>query len=56
MVTDLKNYIKLESWTLALQKANELVHYYPETEEAERVRSNLGFLTQKVKENRAGES
>ena len=50
VVEDLKNYLKLEAWALALQKANEIIHYYPGTPEAEKVRSNLSFLTQKVKE------
>ena len=51
LVTDLKNFIKLENWSLALQKANALLHYYPDSPEADRVRDNLNFLTQKVKEN-----
>lgn len=52
LMEDLKNYIKLESWSLALQKANEIIHYYPDAPETETVRDNLSFLSQKVRENR----
>ena len=52
LLEDVKNYIKLESWLMALQKANELIHYYPDSPEADKVRGNINFLIQKVKENK----
>ena len=49
LMEDIKNFIKLESWLMALQKANELIHYYPDSPETEKVRGNINFLIQKVK-------
>ncbi|MEW6027710.1 MAG: hypothetical protein AB1599_10525 [Planctomycetota bacterium] len=51
LMEDVKNFIKLESWLMALQKANELIHYYPDSPEADKVRGNLNFLIQKTREN-----
>ena len=51
LMDDFKNYIKLEAWSMALSKANEILHYYPDRPEAEKIRSNLSFLTKKVKPN-----
>jgi hypothetical protein len=52
LMEEVKNYIKLESWLMALQKANELLHFYPDTPEADKIRSNLSFLIQKVQESK----
>ncbi len=49
LMEDVKNFIKLESWLMALQKANEIIHYYPDSPEADKVRGNINFLIQKVK-------
>lgn len=49
LMEDIKNFIKLESWLMALQKANEMIHYYPDSPEADKVRGNINFLIQKVK-------
>ncbi|MFH1231896.1 MAG: hypothetical protein V1709_10420 [Planctomycetota bacterium] len=52
LMEDIKNLIKLESWLMALQKANELIHYYPDTPEADKIRGNINSLVKKVQENR----
>lgn len=49
LLEDVKNYIKLESWLMALQKANELIHFYPDSPDADKIRGNINFLIQKVK-------
>ncbi|MBI5779261.1 MAG: hypothetical protein HZA49_07385 [Planctomycetes bacterium] len=49
LMEDVKNFIKLESWLMALQKANEIIHFYPDSPEADKVRGNINFLIQKVK-------
>jgi len=52
LMEDVKNFIKLESWLMAMQKANEIIHFYPDSPEADKVRGNINFLIQKVKENK----
>jgi hypothetical protein len=52
LMEDVKNFIKLESWLMAMQKANEIIHFYPDSPEADKIRSNINFLIQKVKENK----
>jgi len=49
LMEDFKNYIKLEAWGMALAKANEVLHYYPDKPETAKVRANLSFLTQQIK-------
>ncbi|MDI6733535.1 MAG: hypothetical protein QME51_06195 [Planctomycetota bacterium] len=52
LMEEVKNLIKLESWQLSLEKANELIHYYPDSPAADKVRQNLSFLIQKTKGTR----
>jgi hypothetical protein len=52
LMEDIKNLIKLESWLMALQKANELIHYYPDAPEADKIRGNINVLVKKVQESR----
>ncbi|MFH0887744.1 MAG: hypothetical protein V1871_00870 [Planctomycetota bacterium] len=52
LMEDIKNLIKLESWLMALQKANELIHYYPDSPEADKIRGSINSLVQKVRDNR----
>ena len=52
LIEEIKNYTKLESWLMALQKTNELIHYYPDSPDAEKIRGSLGFLIQKTQESR----
>jgi hypothetical protein len=49
LMEDFKNYVKLEAWGMALAKANEILHYYPDKPETAKVRANLSFLTQQIK-------
>lgn len=49
LMEDVKNFIKLESWLMALQKANEIIHFYPDSPEADKIRENINFLIQKVR-------
>ena len=49
LMEDVKNFIKLESWLMALQKANEMINFHPDSPEADKVRGNINFLIQKVK-------
>ncbi|HZE96858.1 MAG TPA: tetratricopeptide repeat protein [Planctomycetota bacterium] len=45
---EMKTYIDLEMWELAMEKANRVVKEYPGTKEAERVASNLNELRWKA--------
>jgi hypothetical protein len=52
LIEDIKNLIKLESWLMALQKANELIHYYPDSPETDKIRGSISFLVKKVQETK----
>ena len=45
---EMKSYVELESWELAVEKANQIIHEHPGTDEAELVERNINELKWKA--------
>lgn len=49
LYADIRSYVDLEFWTMALVKSRELIARFPATREAATLQRNMGFLESRAK-------